>query len=169
MQKLKLLVLKYPNWRNYTIKRHHKFIDKLIENEYDTAKVANIFGYSKEDIEQIFSKILPYLEKMEKEIEEKRYFIQLEKNIVLPDDKKKKMIHVLKECKKIKKLDTVFPPRLAQMIQSLHITADLDYTAKLLGVEKMHVVERIIGRKKPRKPCEKGAIYYLKQTSNTAS
>lgn len=55
----------------------------------------------------------------------------------------------------------VYPFKLAQYIESILRTSSVEQTARALSVSKTYIVQRICGRNKPRKPCERGAIHYL--------
>lgn len=161
VQNIKTIINKYPIWKNYTKKRYHKFVITLIENDYEMEAVAKRFKYSVEDMFQIFIRIERELIAMAEK--EERVFEELE------EAKRKELLFIIKESKKIHDLKEVYPERLSQMLNLLIQTKDLDFTSKKLNVGKEYIVQRVIGRNKPRKPCEQGAKYYLKQYKENAS
>lgn len=103
-------------------------------------------------------------EELKKQEEEKRKKKEKLKNALSNlDDKTQDVFFFVLEKSKSVNVHEVYPKRLAEIVESLLETNDLNSTAEQLGMRREHLVARVKGRNRPRKPCEQGAMFYLNQ------
>lgn len=153
LTRVEKMIKETKKWNNLTKKRYHKFIQYYIDNDYDIKLVAEKFHYSINDISSIFSRIEKELEKHQWDNEE--LFKEL------TPIQKEKLIQTLKTIEKLQVTKESFPEKLSKMVFGLIEHKNLNIVCKQLNVKKQYIVQRILGRNSPRKPCEKGALYYL--------
>lgn len=151
----------HSNWREILEKRQHKFVLSFIQEDYDMSKVALTFGYSTDDMHSIFERIEKKLVAYDLYLNELRQKKQYDSFFNSLEEPNKELFKILFEKAEKINIYEVFPPKLAQYIQNIQETKDLDKSAAQMGVGKSYLVQRIKGRNKPRKPCERGALFYL--------
>lgn len=150
----KTFLEKNKDWKKYISEKHHKYIDSLISFNFDIDLVAKEFYLTSNDINAVFGIIV-------KTLQEEAFKEELFSDV--SRKKRDKLILIINQSAKyIAYLDDIYPQRLALIIQTLIETKDLNTTSKELNIGKSHIISRVLGRSKPRKPCEHGAIFYLK-------
>lgn len=156
-------VTRHPDWARFQIKRYHKFLKAFEQTSFDLNTVAHKFFYTPSDMLSIFIRINRAFEEHERLVAEAK--------------EKKRLTHMLNEVGSYKPifeeifnqietvdLDKVFPEKLSLFLGNILQSETIEEAAHHSKVDKKYMIERIAGRKSPRKPCEAGARYYLAQS-----
>lgn len=175
--KLMELVESRSDWKAALERRQHKFVSSCLEQKWSVSKVAAQFEYAISDMESILGRIQS---KLESDAEKQLLMEQLDVHSEATEKKKenpradsmgieqqKKLKRVLLEAKKVD-VEAALPKRLAESLRMVMEVGDINEAAKRMDIGRNYLLERIIGRKSPRKPSEQGVLHYFKNHSSAS-
>lgn len=146
------LLNEMPNWRTLVQKRYVKFLLTYVETNYDLEQTAKAHHYLLNDMESIFSRI-------EKEL---RHLSLTNSFPGLQETTRKELIQIIRWGEShTDQLHRVLPKTLKEKVLLLMQLKSTSEAAKALKTQESQLIYAVLGRKKPRKPFEKGVYGYL--------
>lgn len=162
-------LLSFVPWREVLEKRYHKFILCYLKNNKDLSATADAFFFRTSDMSSIFYRIEKKLSQYAPE--EKEVWVEV---IAPPEDMsgyfedideepRFRLQRIMGEIAIIENRDQIFSEQMYVMIEHLLETKNVHDTAVLLNRTVSYLLDRVFGRKKPRKPTEKGVLFQVQR------